>query len=276
MTKTLKAIALLILLLAVALVIWKLSTTNQDSFEYWQQSNETNTETIDHSLWQQTLDEFLIRGTANGTNLVDYQGIIDNGHQTLTSYIKAMSRLNITQYSKTVQFAYWVNVYNALTVELITKHYPIDSITNIAGPLGSFGPWDNHAFTIAGKNLSLNDIEHQILRPIWNDYRIHFAVNCASIGCPNLQPKAFTALNSQTLLDLAAQQFINHNKGLQITPQGIVLSSIFDWYQEDFGANKTKLISVISTYLSLEKKQQLQEHSQQINYHYDWRLNDES
>ena len=95
------------------------------------------------------------------------------------------------------------------------RFYPVDSIRDISSGFFSPGPWKKELLNVEGQSLTLNDIEHRILRPIWQDPRIHYAVNCASLGCPNLPVIAFSEDNTDAMLDRAAQQFINHPRGLQ-------------------------------------------------------------
>ncbi len=120
---------------------------------------------------------------------------------------------------------------------------------------------------VNGKDLTLNDIEHRILRPIWNDPRTHYAVNCASLGCPNLQPHAFTAENTQALLDSAAKTFINSSKGVSIQGNTAQLSSIYDWFATDFGGEK-QIFKHIAKYAP-----QYKNFSGKVKYEYDWTLN---
>lgn len=102
--------------------------------------------------------------------------------QQLKRYIQQMASLDPRDYKKQEQFAYWVNLYNALTVQLVLDNYPTSSIKKLGKGFFSFGPWDDDIIRVAGKKLTLNDIEHRILRPIWRDKRIHYVVNCASLG----------------------------------------------------------------------------------------------
>ena len=104
----------------------------------------------------------------------------------LRAYLAEMGAIDPTSLTQNAAFAYWANVYNALTVEIVHKAFPVASIRDIGGSLLARGPWRTKVFEVAGQSLSLDDIEHGILRPIWRDARVHYAVNCASIGCPNL------------------------------------------------------------------------------------------
>ncbi len=126
--------------------------------------------------------------------------------------------------------------YNALTVKVILDNYPVKSIRDIdiSPGLLNDGPWDAKLLTIEGKEVSLNDIEHRILRPIFLDNRIHYAVNCASSGCPNLQPEAFTVENTEELLDRGAREYIAHERGVKISKNRLVVSGRL-WLQRERG-----------------------------------------
>src|SRR5258708_8232131 len=119
---------------------------------------------------------------------------------------------------------------------MVMVHYPVRSILDIDISPGLFarGPWDNSLIQVEGEALTLNYIEQRILRPIWNDPRIHYAVNCASVSCPNLQNRAFTGATVERMLDSAARAYINNRRGARIEGGQLIVSSIYDWYQEDF------------------------------------------
>ncbi|MGF1757963.1 DUF547 domain-containing protein [Photobacterium sagamiensis] len=236
-----------------------------DLWPYWQQSNEANTAAIDHTRWQRTLDNYLVQQPQQ--TLFRYRAVSDNDKWELDRYIRSLTAIDPRRYRQDEQFAYWVNLYNALTVQLILNNYPLKSITKLGG-FFTFGPWDEKLITINGKPLSLNDIEHRILRPIWQDARIHYVVNCASLGCPDLQPQAFTASNSEDLLEQAANRFVNNTKGVKLTGNKVRLSSIYDWYGVDFG-NKTALQSHLNQYWKGAPVQ-----LNHISYDYDWTLNE--
>lgn len=240
---------------------------------FWQASNESSQARIDHSLWQLVLDEYLVSDDPSGVNLVDYQGLVDEPSE-LRDYLSKLISLDPRDYNRAEQFAYWVNLYNALTMQVVADHYPVDSILKISsGPLPS-GPWDDKLATIAGQKISLNDIEHRILRAYWHDHRIHFAVNCASIGCPNVQKRAFTSENTESLLELAAREFLQHPRGLEINSDGLKLSSIFDWYREDFGSNETEVLELLAKYFEPEIQAKMMAAANDVSYDYDWTLND--
>ncbi|KHT65528.1 hypothetical protein RJ45_00675 [Photobacterium gaetbulicola] len=254
-------ISLLLLILSAS----TLAAPKADLWPYWQQYATTNSQTVDHSRWQRLLDKYLV--VQPNQTLFRYNRVSDGDKYELNRYLRDLSKLDPHQLNRNEQFAYWVNLYNAQTVKLILDNYPVSSITKLGG-FFSFGPWDEQVLTINGKRLSLNDIEHRILRPIWRDPRIHYAVNCASLGCPDLQPEVFTASNRERLLDRAATRFINSRKGVNPQDDNTQLSSIYDWYGSDFGSTS-----------------QLQKHINQyrqgapitlgrVSYDYDWSLNE--
>ncbi len=236
-----------------------------DLWSYWQQSNETSQVQLSHQEWQQILDGYLM--SRGEQTLFSYSKVSAEDKTKLKQYIQHLTKLDPLQYSKAEQYAYWVNLYNAITVVLILDNYPVKSITKLGG-LFSFGPWDQEVVTINNKKLTLNDIEHRILRPIWKDPRTHYAVNCASLGCPNLQAKAFTADNTQTLLETAAKTFINSKKGVTIQGDTAKISSIYDWFVVDFG-DEAQVFNHIRKYAP-----QYNSFSGRVTYDYDWSLND--
>lgn len=256
-----KSLVWLILLL---LPFSAFSAPKSDLWSYWDKHVPESTQTISHSAWQSFLDKYLI--TEGDNTLVRYAEVSTNDKRALKNYIETSAKLDPLTYSKAEQYAYWVNLYNAITIDLVLDDYPIKSITKLGG-LFSFGPWGDEVVTVNGKALTLNDIEHRVLRPIWQDPRTHYAVNCASLGCPNLQPKAFTSDNTNDLLESAAAEFINSAKGVSLTKGELQLSSIYDWFIEDFGTQAQLL-----QHLNYYRESPIRVH-EEVKYDYDWSLN---
>ncbi len=215
--------ARLLTLFITLLSLQAFAAPKSELWPFWNQANPNSTDTISHQAWQSFLDNFLVQD--GDYTLVNYGAVSGADKQALKDYINGLAQLDPRTYSQAEQYAYWVNLYNAITVDLILDAYPIKSITKLGG-LFSFGPWGDEVISIAGKELTLNDIEHRILRPIWQDPRTHYAVNCASLGCPNLQAQAFTADNTEALLEQAAKDFVNSNKGVLAKSNLVQLSSI--------------------------------------------------
>src|SRR5260370_17798050 len=118
--------------------------------------------------------------------------------RAVKKYIEQMDGIRVGAFRRAEQLAYWVNLYNSLTVDLVLDRYPVSSIRDIAISPGLFssGPWDKALIRVEGEPMTLNDIEHRILRPIWQDARLHYVLNCASLGCPSLPPIALTPQNA--------------------------------------------------------------------------------
>lgn len=255
-------------LLAYALLLFSplsFSAPKSDLWPYWDVSNQQSSTSLSHHKWQAILDIYLI--SQGEYTLFKYAQVTPSDKEKLTQYLSDLSNTDPRELNKKEQYAYWVNLYNALTVQLILDNYPVASITKIGSWFG-FGPWDDEIANVAGKPLTLNDIEHRILRPIWGDPRTHYAINCASLGCPNLQPKAFTAENTELLLEKAARDFINSHKGVSYQDGQLTLSSIYDWFAQDFGS-RTQLFDHLSKY-----RTGVTHYEGKIKYEYDWKLNE--
>ena len=244
-----------------------------DLWPRWAAHNADSSEVIDHSAWNDWLGRFVVIST-DGINRVTYGRVAIDDRKALQAYIQSLAALDISTYNRTEQFAYWVNLYNALTIDVVLEHYPVQSIREIKSGFFSFGPWGMKLITIKGEALTLDDIEHRILRPIWQDARIHYAVNCASLGCPNLQRQAFTAENIESLLETAAREFINHPRGAQVEDGRLVVSSIYDWFEDDFGGNDRGVVEHLKTYAETDLRSALSNVDRISDDRYDWQLND--
>jgi len=270
-----KIITLLVIATVIGFAYFYQSNKTQSEIQaFWQSANDSNEAIIDHSDWQEILDAYVVEDDQTGINYVAYAEFEDDDLQLLQDYIASLSAIDPRQYSGDEQQAYWINLYNALTIQLILDNYPVESITKLGKNLTSFGPWDDAATNVAGQTLSLNDIEHNILRPVWRDARVHFAVNCASIGCPNLQSIAYSSSNLDALLDKGAEEYLAHPRGMRFDGDTLVLSKIFDWYSEDFGTNENEVLNTLSTYAPQDVKEPLRTHAGPIEYEYDWGLNE--
>ncbi len=240
----------------------------------WQTQDRTSTATIDHSAWNKLLSAYVKPGR-DGVARFDYRRVSASDRQALDAYLADLSATRIGTFNRAEQFAYWVNLYNALTVKVILDHFPVDSIRDIDISSGvlSDGPWGAELISVEGQRLTLNDIEHRILRPIWRDPRIHYAVNCASIGCPDLQRQAFTGANHQRLMDSAARTYINHPRGVTVDANGVTVSSIYAWFEEDFGNSDRTVLEHLRRYANRDLAAKLEGKTTIDGYRYDWALN---
>ncbi|MCL6270967.1 DUF547 domain-containing protein [Sansalvadorimonas sp. 2012CJ34-2] len=238
---------------------------------FWDKSNPASQNKINHSAWNSFLEQYVSENHNLNMFVLDYRSVSSADKQQLKSYLNTLQSIDPRNYSKNEQFAYWVNLYNALTVNLVLENYPVDTIKSIGSWFG-LGPWDNEIASVAGQKLTLNDIEHRILRPIWKDSRIHYAVNCASIGCPDLFPQAWNGANVEDMLNAAAKRYIAQNKGVEFAGNELKLSSIYNWYGVDFG-NRQQLLNHLASFSTPEQAKKLKGFNGDISYRYDWNLN---
>ncbi len=240
----------------------------------WEAHDPDADATIGHGAWTAFLRAYLSVGD-DGVARLDYAGVREADARTLDAYIERLARVEISRFDRDQQRAYWINLYNALTVDVVLEHYPVESITDIDISPGLFsnGPWGRELVTVEGVGLSLDDIEHRILRPIWRDPRIHYAVNCAALGCPDLQPVAFTAANTEELLERGARAYVNHPRGARIEDGELVVSSIYEWFQADFGDSEAGVLAHLRAYAAPTLRERLAGRNGYDDHEYDWTLN---
>lgn len=203
----------------------------------------------------------------DGINLVAYDAVKDEDAAALEKYIETLADTNISEFSDDEKMAYWFNLYNATTLNLILDNYPVDSIKDIDDP------WSQKLVNVRGATMTLDEIEHDTLRENYDEPRIHFAVNCASIGCPNLKLTAWEASTLDADLTKAAKDYIASSRGIMVRGEDINASKIFDWYQEDFGSNEEETLNYLSQFATGEKKTAMQNADEINDYNYDWSLN---
>jgi hypothetical protein len=249
---------------------------SKDLWDFWQTHDVNSTQTVQNIAWTQFLRQY-VHENKQGVNLVAYSKVGQTGKAKLAKYLTYLQGINIHLYNTEQQEAYWINLYNAETVELILQHFPVKSILDINISPGWFarGPWDAKVLTIEGQKISLNDIEHRILRPIWHDNRIHYALNCASYSCPNLQRQAYAAKKLNAMLDKAAEAYVNSYRGAHFENGSLMLSKIYDWYQVDFGGNEKGVIQHLALYAKPALKLKLAKIVSVSGYNYNWNLNGE-
>ena len=249
-----------------------LAAPKAELWERWSASGRGAS--VDHAEW----DAFLqrnVKESKDGINRVAYGSVSGADRKALAAYVEKLEAVKVTKLPRAEQRAYWTNLYNATTVKVVLDHYPTESITkiNISPGLFAKGPWKKKLLTIEGEEVSLDDIEHRILRPIWKDPRTHYSVNCASLGCPNLLPHAFTAATLETMLDEAARAYVNHPRGARVDDGKLTVSSIYVWFQGDFGGNDSGVIAHLKKFADAPLAKQLKGIERIANDEYDWALN---
>lgn len=246
-----------------------------DPWVIWEANDPAGKIRVDHNPWDRFLKKYLVSNHPSGINRVRYDAVTQEDRQALDDYVRRLQQVIVTRLPRNEQKAYWINLYNALTVKVVLDHYPVKSIRNIDISPGIFsrGPWGAKLLTIENQKVSLDDIEHRILRPLWRDNRIHYAVNCASLGCPNLQPEAYTVQNTEDLLGKGAREYVNHARGVNLVRGRLSLSSIYKWFQEDFGGSEESVVQHLQRYAMPELAENLKNFRGKISYEYDWRIN---
>ncbi|MEL6197364.1 MAG: DUF547 domain-containing protein [Pseudomonadota bacterium] len=209
-----------------------------------------------------------------GIARIDYAAVTDADRALLGRYIEGLEATDLTTLDRAQALAFWINAYNAATVAVVLDAYPVGSIREITdGPL-SIGPWDRKVMKVEGVPLSLNDIEHKIIRPFFDEHRIHYAVNCAAAGCPNLEPTAWRAEGLTERLARAERAYVNDPRGVTIGPDGqITVSKIYLWFEEDFGDGDAAVLESIARAAEPELAAALAGRDGPDGYDYDWSLN---
>jgi len=231
---------------------------------------------IDHAAW-----DVLLRKYCDDDGLVDYQSWhgSEQDRTTLTQYLAHLSRADPARRAgKTERMAYWINAYNAVTIAGIMREYPTTSIRNHTARLVGYNIWKDLLLTVADHTYSLEQIEHEKLRKM-GDARIHFAIVCASIGCPRLLNRAYVAGRLEEQLEGNAQNFFANRRNFRYDSvrRQVELSAILQWYGDDFGSGRQALLSAIADWLPDAAARKLAASGQAtIRYlDYDWNLNDQ-
>jgi len=264
----------IIALLMAASAAETLAAPKSDLWARWTAHDPKSSAVIDHAPWDDFLKKYLVTAP-NGVNRLPYRRIAPDDRRKLDAYIDRLAGLPIGTYRRSEQLPYWINLYNALTVQLVLRRYPVKSILhlNISPGWLSVGPWGKKLLRIEGVEVSLDDIEHRILRPIWRDNRVHYGVNCASVGCPNVAKSAYTAANVNAALTRAARAYINSFRGASFEDGELYVSSIYKWFVEDFGGNTAGVIAHLQKYAAAALAAKLRGADDISSYQYDWTLN---
>ena len=222
---------------------------------------------IEHTIWDN-----LLKKHVNNNGMVDYKGFKKDEAQ-LKKYLDLISsNAPGSKWSKDEKLAYWINAYNAYTVQLILNHYPLKSIKDIGSSIKIpfvNTPWDVKFIEIGGKKMDLNNIEHGIIRKDFNEPRIHFAVVCAAMSCPPLRNEAYTADKLDKQLDDQGRAFLNNDRLNEVTKNKAEISKIMDWYGGDF-KKKMPLKDWVNKYAKTKLE------TDNISYKdYNWALNEQ-
>ncbi len=225
----------------------------------------SGTHQVSHSEWDNLLKKYVDEeGNVNYKNF---------DRAALRQYLSHLQEnLPSSSWTDAQQIAYWINVYNAYTIELVLDYYPVSSIKDIGGKINIpfiSSPWDIKFIPLGKDTVDLNYIEHSILRGEFNEPRIHFALVCASASCPQLRREAFIAGKLDNQLSEQTRQFLSDTSKNIISSSTVQLSKIFQWYGGDFRKN-TSLIGYLNQYSPVR----INENADISFLPYDWSLNE--
>lgn len=218
---------------------------------------------------------------ANGVNRVAYARwkASEADLAALDAAIDAFARQSPSRLDHDEAFAYWANLYNALTLKIVLARFPVASIRDIRSegvldPRGLIGPWRTRLVSVEGRRLSLDAIENAVLRPLARDPRVHYSINCASMGCPNLPLAAWRAETLDADLDRAALDFVNHPRGVSVQADGTLrVSSIYVWFRSDFGGDDAGVLAHLRRHAAPALAQRLTGRTRISGHAYDWAIN---
>ena len=241
-----------------------------------------------HAVWDRLLKRYVVLVSEGNASRISYAGMLAD-RASLESYLDQLSAVSMQEYqrwNRPQRLAFLINAYNAFTVDLILTKYPdIESIKDLGSLFRS--PWKRTFFTLLGEQRHLDNLEQDLIRApdVFDEPRIHFALNCASIGCPMLRNEAYIGERLGEQLDDAMGRFLSdHERNrFDATDGSLRLSKIFDWYAGDFTQGVTGDGTLKNTFSKFadrladtaEARRQLRDGDYQIDYlDYDWHLND--
>jgi hypothetical protein len=230
----------------------------------------------DYKLWQELLSKHY--DPARG---MDYKGLKQD-KANLDRLRQQMAAVDVASLSKPEQLAYWINLYNISTVNVVAENYPVDSIRDIStDPIIRLNVFKKPSVKIKGGTMSLNDVENEKIRTGFKDPRIHFAINCAAESCPSIRTEPFTGARIDQQLDDQARKFLNGPHGVRLEGDGAELTlhvtKIMDWFKDDFASWGGGQVPFLRKYLSPDKVKRIDAAKGKVELEFDdysWKLND--
>jgi hypothetical protein len=234
---------------------------------------------FDHSYtdYNTALNELVV--DQGSSSLVHYKKL-QKSNKSMNLFLKRLQKLTpkeFSSFSEKQKLALWINAYNAFTLKIVADHYPIKSIKDIGSVFKNV--WKMKFIIMMGKTISLDHIEHEVLRKEFNEPRIHFAINCASIGCPKLRAEAYNETDLETQLNEQTRLFLRDSSRNRLNAETKILSvsKIFSWFKEDFTKDNKTLAQFIAPFITDDVKIQDELRSGKYtieHLEYDWSLND--
>lgn len=260
-------------LCAALVVLAGIAAAQADELAVFRDFDPESRIAVDHGPWDRFLARYLVAGA--GTTLLRYGEVTEADRRALDAWIARLAQVDAGTLSRSEQKAFWIDLYNALTVRLVLGSYPVDSIADISPGLFSRGPWKRKLVRVGGVELSLDDIEHGILRGIIGDPMIHYGVNCAALSCPPLMERAFRGTDVDAMLADNASRYVNGRHALAGgAGEAIRVSGIFVWYKDDFGGTDAAVLDHLRRFARGATAVRLRGARRIAGHDYDWSLND--
>ncbi|MEQ8332596.1 DUF547 domain-containing protein [Nisaea sp.] len=238
--------------------------------EHWRAHVPGARRLVDHRLWDRFLGKYR-RLRSDHVPLLPYGEIASAEWELLDTYLGGLAATPVRSLDRPEQYAFWLNLHNALVVRLISRAYLVLSVRDI--DFGDGTPWNRPIVEVEGRPLSLADIRDGILRAIWRDGRVHYGLCYGAIGSPGLLAQAFTGETVDRMLDEQALDFVNHPRGVWADGRAATLSGLYDWYAADFGGSRQAVLSHLRLYALPALRPMLAE-DVAVSYAFDWSLND--
>ena len=264
---------LLAVLLAGGAALPAAAAEEAEPWPLWEAHFEGGSKIV-HKDWDAILGKYVVE--VDDHRMFAYGRVSDADKALIRKYINYLSGLPIEQYSRDEQLAYWLNLHNALVIDLILREYPVESVQDIGGWFWAPGPWKSAIAIVKGEKLSLNDIMHRILRPIWG-LGVHYGLNHGAKGSPDLHPAAYTGETVNEMLSANMKRFVDHPRGVSIGDGNrLTTSEIYDWYKDDFSStgDVKHIISHYKLVASRSRSIQLDSAFGIDDYQFDWSLNE--
>lgn len=263
-------------MLSLLMVPQQSAQARQPLGKNWPEAQHVAIAEIDHAAFDRLLKKYV-----DDDGYVNYSAWNGNSidRQILRAYLADLGRASAKKPAeRNAQLAFWINAYNAVTLEGILDVYPTTSIRNHTAKIAGFNIWKDLPLQVGGQTFSLEAIEHHVLRKM-GDPRIHFAIVCASVGCPRLRNEAYRADKLEQQLADNARDFFSRPQNLRFEPKSRVLhfSAILDWFGDDFGVSQSQQLNYLKPYLPQSVQAAISSGRVTIKYlDYDWSLNDQS
>jgi hypothetical protein len=229
---------------------------------------------VDHAPLAVLLDRHVLK-RSDGVHLFAYGDVTEAERANLDRYIRELAGFAVDSLDRREQYAFWLNLYNALVLRLVLSRYLVLSIQDIGfglGPLGD-GPFERELVAVLGRPVSLSDIRERILWPIFKDPRLHYGLCDAAIGAPNLQPRVFTGERVDRMLDGAALDYVNHPRGARLAGGRLILSEMYQSHLNHFGGTQAELLAHLRLY-AVDPMRSVPRGVKKVSYAFDWSLND--